>query len=90
MGRAQRAEGIRSGTAAAVGVGTALLDLGLGILLTGGAAIDPLLFLSNGGRIVAGVLGGYLALRRSATDEAVGEPTGLAFTDHQDAGANHP
>src|SRR5271166_3208285 len=31
----------------AVGVGTALLDLGLGILLGGGGAIHPLLFLSN-------------------------------------------
>ena len=42
----------------AVGVGTALLDLGLGILLGG---VQPVLFLSNGGRILAGLLGGWLA-----------------------------
>jgi hypothetical protein len=48
----------------AVGLGTALVDLGLGILLVGGGAIQLLLFLSNGGRIVAGVLGGWLAGRR--------------------------
>jgi len=47
-----------------VGVGTALFDLVLGILLTGGLAIPPLIFLSNGGRILAGVLGGWLATRR--------------------------
>jgi hypothetical protein len=52
----------------AVGVGTALLDLGLGILLGGGDAIHPVLFLSNGGRILAGVLGGWLATRRSGDD----------------------
>ena len=50
----------------AVGVGTALLDLGLGNLLGGGEAIEPLFYLSNGGRILAGVLGGWLAARRSA------------------------
>jgi hypothetical protein len=50
---------------AAVGVGTALLDFGLGIVLVGGDAIHPVFFLSNGGRIVAGVLGGWLASRRA-------------------------
>jgi hypothetical protein len=55
----------------AVGVGTALLDFGLGILLSGGGAIQPLLFLSNGGRILAGVLGGWLAsLRPPETKES--------------------
>jgi hypothetical protein len=49
-----------------VGLGTALLDFGLGILLVGGGAIHPLLFLSNGGRIVAGVLGGWLAGRKAS------------------------
>jgi hypothetical protein len=48
-----------------VGVGTALLDLGLGILLGGAAAIQPVFFLSNGGRVIAGVLGGWLATDRS-------------------------
>ena len=48
-----------------VGVGTALLDLFLGFLLGGMGAIQPLLFLSNGGRIFAGVLGGWLAMHRS-------------------------
>ena len=50
----------------AVGVGTAILDLVLGILLGGGGPIQPILFLSNGGRILAGsVLGGWLATRQS-------------------------
>jgi hypothetical protein len=52
----------------AVGVGTALLDLGLGILLGGRGAIHPVLFLSNSGRILAGALGGRLATRRSSAD----------------------
>ena len=51
-----------------VGVGTALLDLGLGILLAGGGAIQTLFFFSNGGRVLAGVLGGWLATRRSSGD----------------------
>jgi len=51
---------------AAVGAGTALLDFSLGILLTGGGAISPVFFLSNGGRVVAGVLGGWWASRRSS------------------------
>ncbi len=48
----------------AVGVATALLDLGLGLLLGGAEAIRPLFFVSNGGRILAGILGGWLATRR--------------------------
>jgi hypothetical protein len=55
----------------AVGVGTALLDLGLGILLGGGGAIHPPLFVSNGGRILAGVLGGWLATRHSGDDSSL-------------------
>jgi hypothetical protein len=50
------------------GVATALLDFSLGILLAGAGAIQPLFFLSNGGRILAGVLGGWLAARRSGGD----------------------
>jgi len=50
---------------AAVGVGTAVLDFSLGMLLGGGGAISPVFFLSNAGRIIAGVLGGWLAARNS-------------------------
>jgi hypothetical protein len=57
---------------AAVGLGTALLDFGLGLLLGGGGAIDPVFYLSNGGRIVAGLLGGWIAARRR--DLATGQP----------------
>jgi hypothetical protein len=52
----------------AFGVGTALLDLGLDILRAGRGIIHPILFVSNGGRILAGVLGGWLATRRSGND----------------------
>ena len=48
-----------------VGMGTALLDLCLSILLGGGGAIPRLLLFSNGGRILAGGLGGWLEARRS-------------------------
>ena len=48
----------------AVGVGAALLDFGVGTLLGGGETIKPLFFLSNGGRILAGLLGGWFAARR--------------------------
>jgi hypothetical protein len=48
----------------AIGVGTALLDLVLGIALGGGAAIGPLFLVSNGGRVTAGLLGGWLVARR--------------------------
>lgn len=50
---------------AAVGIGTALLDFGLG-MLGGSGEIQPVLVLSNSGRIIAGVLGGWLASRRMA------------------------
>jgi len=51
----------------AVGVGTALLDFSLGMLLGGAGDIHPVFILSNGGRILAGVLGGWLASRRRST-----------------------
>jgi hypothetical protein len=44
----------------AVGVGTALLDLSLGLSMGGGSML-ALLILSNCGRIVAGSLGGFVA-----------------------------
>ena len=44
----------------AVGAGTALLDLSLGLSMGGGAML-ALLILSNCGRIVAGSLGGFVA-----------------------------
>jgi len=47
----------------AVGTGTALLDLSLGLSM-GGGAMAPLLILSNCGRILAGVLGGFVASRQ--------------------------
>jgi hypothetical protein len=50
---------------AAIGAGTAMLDFGIGFLSVGGGAIQPLFFISNAGRILAGVLGGWLGARRS-------------------------
>ena len=47
----------------AVGVGTAMLDLSLGLLMGGGSML-ALLILSNSGRILAGVLGGVIASRQ--------------------------
>lgn len=47
----------------AVGVGTALLDFSIGVMAGGGEPIPPVFFLSNGGRVLAGVLGGWLASR---------------------------
>ena len=47
----------------AVGVGTAMLDLSLGLLMGGGAML-ALLILSNSGRILAGFVGGVVASRR--------------------------
>jgi hypothetical protein len=62
---AQRAAEQKFAHGAAVGMGTALLDLSLGFLLSGGDALQPIFFLSNSGRILAGVLGGWLAMQRS-------------------------
>jgi hypothetical protein len=52
----------------AIGVGTALLDFSLGVLLSGAGAIVPLFFISNAGRIVAGLLGGWLGANRNMPD----------------------
>jgi hypothetical protein len=51
----------------AVGVGTALLDILLATMLGGGLPLTPVIFVSNGGRILAGFLGGRLALPKSDT-----------------------
>jgi hypothetical protein len=61
----------------AVGIGTALLDVALALLLTAGAGIGVLLYVSNAGRILAGILGGCLVGKRSLSE---GPPT--------EAGAN--
>ena len=50
----------------AVGVGTALLDLALAALLSGDLTISLLLIVSNGGRILAGIMGGAAAARQGA------------------------
>jgi len=65
---ARRAPKRRVMQGAIVGVGTALLDLGLAILLGGRSAIQLLVVISNCGRILAGVLGGWLAARRLGDD----------------------
>jgi hypothetical protein len=44
-----------------VGVATAALDIVVAFLLVGSSAIQPLILLSNCGRIIAGGLGGWLA-----------------------------
>lgn len=63
---ARHAAGRQMARGAAVGVGTALLDIGLGLLLGGAGAIGPVFVLSNVGRIIAGLLGGWIAARRDA------------------------
>ena len=47
----------------AVGIGTALLDVGLGIALAGTGVTQVIFVLSNAGRILAGILGGWLGAR---------------------------
>jgi hypothetical protein len=57
----------------AVGIGAALLDFGIAYAFVGKAAIAVLLIVSNGGRLIAGGLGGWLATPRRpdpATDVA--------------------
>ena len=49
---------------AAVGIGTALVDLALGKLLGGPGAISLVFAVSNVGRILAGVLGGWFGSPR--------------------------
>ena len=54
----------------AVGVGAAVLDVGLSIMLGGGGPLHPVLFWSNGGRVLAGLLGGWLASRAAEQTDA--------------------
>ena len=49
-----------------VGIGTALLDLVLGALLAGDGVFQPIFLVSNSGRVLAGILGGWLATRPKA------------------------
>jgi hypothetical protein len=65
---ARRAQKHRVLHGTAVGAGTAVLDFGLAILLAGAGAIQPVFFISNAGRILAGVLGGWLATRSPGRD----------------------
>ena len=54
---------------AAVGIGAAVLDLVLSIVLGGSEPVHPVLLWSNGGRVLAGVLGGWIASRATAAQE---------------------
>src|SRR5262245_51965745 len=53
---------------AAVGIGTAALDFILGFLMGGHGTIQLVFFLSNAGRIIAGILGGLLASGRNNSE----------------------
>jgi hypothetical protein len=53
----------------AVGIGAAVLDLGLGIMMGGSEPVHPVLYWSTGGRVLAGVLGGWMASRTGAAQE---------------------
>ena len=53
---------------AAVGVGTAMLDLGIALLVSTDAGVPLILIVSNAGRIVAGSVGGYFASRTNQVD----------------------
>jgi hypothetical protein len=44
-----------------VGIGTALLDFGI-LLLTEDSVFQPIFLVSNSGRILAGIFGGWLAM----------------------------
>jgi hypothetical protein len=46
-----------------VGLGAALLDVALGLVLAGTDSLQPLCFISNAGRILAGLLGGWLGAK---------------------------
>lgn len=59
---ARRAPRRRMAYGVAIGVGTALVDISLALLLEG---VGGLLLLSNAGRVVAGLFGGWLAARRA-------------------------
>lgn len=55
---------------AAVGIGTALVDFTIGMMASAGGAVPILLYFSNGGRILAGVLGGWLCARQARQAKA--------------------
>jgi hypothetical protein len=75
---AKRARRVPMAHGIAVGAGTALLDFSIALQLTGGGPISGLLFVSNGGRILAGVLGGWLGSRAPKRDgEEAGSDTGF-------------
>lgn len=65
---ARSAPGRRMAHGVVIGVGTALVDIGLALLLEG---IGGLLLLSNAGRVVAGLFGGWFAARRATTSATV-------------------
>jgi hypothetical protein len=71
---ARRAPARKLAHGTAVGIGTALLDFGLAVLLAGPDAIHPLLFLSNAGRILAGILGGWGATTARPTEQSPTAP----------------
>lgn len=53
-----------------VGLGTAVLDLALALMMGWDGSLQPLLLLSNGGRVLAGALGGWLASSRAVQPAA--------------------
>jgi hypothetical protein len=71
---ARRAPARRVAHGTVVGIGAALLDFGLALLLAGTNAIQPLLFLSNAGRILAGILGGWRATTVRPTEQGPASP----------------
>ncbi|CAN5153057.1 hypothetical protein BH10PLA2_BH10PLA2_40100 [soil metagenome] len=57
----------------AVGLGATLLDIAIGLALAGTDSLQPLCFISNAGRILAGILGGWLGAKEArATQSALG------------------
>lgn len=78
---ARRAPARKLAHGTAVGIGAALLDFGLSLLLAGTGAIQALVFASDCGRILAGVLGGGLALRSARGAAADVDVTGADQSD---------
>jgi hypothetical protein len=64
----------------AVGFGTAFLDFG--ILLGAADALQPIFFISNGGRILAGVLGGWFAMRQPIANRKPAGPQDESLSNH--------
>ena len=60
---ARRAAAWKLAHGAAIGVGTALIDVSIACSIEGAAAVGPLFVASNCGRLAAGLLGGWLAMR---------------------------